>query len=318
MNTRCVILIFASSSVVWSGQPGLCGPTPEIQAEFQKAAAISVSVTDPFAALEKAAPFSALRDRYPDNLFVHEKYQDAMMENGIEGHLRLLARQYQGLYVQHPGDPLYRYLSLRTAVGRGTFGAIQGLNEFLTENPDFPPAHRTLAEIYGTEAFRDREKEKSEKEKFLASCPGGTFTRRPPSVPGPSLLLDRAQRLLAENGDPDRIIAMTIQGLKEFEWRSQRVRAFDWYSAARKLEDARELRGQYWQAWPIQVRCHRKAGRTEEANQLLAYMEQQAKALSREPGFAYWNAQGTLAGLYAEGKQTGQASQKLAELPPFL
>jgi hypothetical protein len=58
--------------------------------------------------------------------------------------------------------------------------------------------------------------------------------------------------LLAENGDLDRIIEMTIQGLKEFEWRSQRIRAFDWYSADYKVQDARQLRDRFWQAWRVQ------------------------------------------------------------------
>jgi pentatricopeptide repeat protein len=257
-----------------------CEPAPEIQAEFQKAAVIAAAVADPFAAFDKAAAFLGVRDRHPDNLFAHERYQDAVNEYGIEGHLRLLNQEYQELDVKHPGHPMYHYLYLRTLAGRGTFGAIQGLNDLLASHPDFAPAHRTLAEIYATEAFRDAEKEKLERARYRAGCPGGKLTNWPPPIPDPSPLIDQAERSLAEGADPEHVIAMTIQGLKEFEWRSQRIRAFDWYTLDYKRRDLRELRGQYWRAWGIQVRCYRKNGQLEKAEELLAAMRQRAMALA--------------------------------------
>ncbi len=192
------------------------------------------------------------------------------------------------------------------------------MNELLEAHPDFAPAHRTLAEIYGAEAFRDAQRERSERQKYLAACPEGTFTRRPPSVPSVTPRLEQAERLLAAGGEPDRIIKMTNHGLQELEWRSQRIRAFDWYSLDYKRQDARELRARYWQAWPIQVRCYRKAGRPEKANGLLAYMEQRVAPLRRESGSAYWDAVYTLARLYAEGKQAEQVSRKLNELQQLM
>jgi len=295
-----ILLLPVFTSIVWCAEPVSCRPSPELLREFQQAAAISAAVTDPFGALDKAAPFLAVRDRHPDNLFAHERYQNAIFENGIEGHLRLLARQYHDLELQHPDDLMYRYLSLRTLVGRQTLVAIQGLNELLASYPDFAPAHRTLAEIYGVEAFRDPGKEKFERERYLAACPDGAFTPRPSSIPGPSPLIDRAEQMLTQGGDPDVIIAMTIQGLKEFEWRSQRIRAFDWYTMDYKRQDARELRSKYWQAWPIQVRAYRKGGKPDMANQLLVVMEQRAKRLRGQPGSAYEDAQAVLARLHAE------------------
>jgi hypothetical protein len=102
--------------------------------------------------------------------------------------------------------------------------------------------------------------------------------------------------------DPERVIALTIQGLKEFEWRSQRIRAFDWYTLDYKLRDARELRGHYWKAWDIQVRCFRKAGKVENAGELLRAMNSRAALLGNAPGPEYWTALETLAGLNAETK----------------
>jgi len=274
-----------------------------MQAGFRQAAALAVAVTDPFGALDKAAPFRAVRDRYPDDIFAHERYQDAVNEYGIEGHLRLLNKEYQELDFKHPSDPIFHYLYLRTLAGRGTLGAIQGLNELLAAHPDFAPAHRALAEIYGSEAFRDAAKETLEKARYLAACPGGKFTNWPPPIPDPSALLDQAERALADGAghpDPARVIAMTIQGLKEFEWRSQRIRAFDWYTLDYKRQDARELRRHYWQAWAIQVRCYRQAGQSENAEQLLRMMKRRAALLANTPGPEYQTAVETLDHLSAE------------------
>jgi hypothetical protein len=286
----------------------VCEPGPEIQAEFQQASALAAAVTDPFGALDKAAPFLAVRNRHPDNLFTHERYQDAINEYGIEGHLRLLNKEYQELDFKHSGDPMYHYLYLRTLAGRGTVGAIQGLNDLLAEHPDFAPAHRTLAEIYVTAAFRDVEKEKLERERYLAVCPGGKFTHWPPPIPDRTPLIERAERVLAGDAgqtDPARVIAMTIQRLRELEWRSQRIRAFDWYTLDYKRQDARELRGDYWTAWAIQVRCYRQAGQTENAEQLLRAMQRRAALLAKTPGPEYQSALETLSRLSADAAKIG-------------
>jgi hypothetical protein len=108
-----------------------CGPAPELQAEFQKAAEQAAGVADPFGAIEKSVPFRAVRDRHSGDLFAHERYQDAMNEYGIEGHLRMLNKEYLELDFKHPGDAMYHYLYVRTLAGRHTAAAIQGLNELV-------------------------------------------------------------------------------------------------------------------------------------------------------------------------------------------
>jgi len=301
-----------------------CEPQPEIQAEFRQAAALAAAVADPFGAIDKAAPFLAVRNHHPDDLMAHERYQDAVNEYGIEGHLRLLNKEYRALDFEHsmdarqPGNPMYHYLYLRTLAGRATFQAIQGLDDLLKSHPEFAAAHRTLAEIYATTTFRDAEKEKLERELYLAVCPGGKFTQWPPPIPDPSPLISQAERSLAEAADPERVIAMTIQGLREFEWRSQRIRAFDWYTLDYKRQDAHQLRAQYWKAWAIQVRCFGKAGQTENAARLLRTMNARAALLPNTPGPEYWTALETLGRLYAETNQTGRANEKIAQMRKYL
>ena len=51
------------------------------------------------------APLVALRQHYPNDLWVNEHYQDAVQQYGVEGHLRELTEDYQVLSMQHPDDP---------------------------------------------------------------------------------------------------------------------------------------------------------------------------------------------------------------------
>jgi len=304
MFLRLAAFVLLGSATVCAGQP-FCGPAAEVRAELEKAAALPVG--DPAAFEQNVAPFQALRERHPGDLFVHESYQDAVQRHGIEGHLRQLTEEYQALALQHPGDLMYRYLSVRSAIGRSTLSAIQQMNEILAENPEFAPAHRTLAEIYGAETFRDPEKEKIEREKLIALCAGAVIERRPAPLPEPSPLIERAEQMLAQNADPDAAAAMASAGLRADEWRVQRIRPFDWYSVEYKRQNQRELQALYWRVWSLQVRCYRKAHQPEKAADLLATMEQRAMLLRNRSDPIYADASATLARLRAEDGQRIEA-----------
>ena len=70
--------------------------------------------------IEALAPLVALRQHYPNDLWVNEHYQDAVQQYGIEGHLRKLTEEYQVLSMQHPDDLMYSYLYARSLMGRNT------------------------------------------------------------------------------------------------------------------------------------------------------------------------------------------------------
>jgi hypothetical protein len=130
-----------------------CQAHPDVRAEIEKAAAIPVADRSAFE--RNIAAWRALRERYPNDLFVQESYQDAVKRFGIEGYLRVLTDEYQALAAENSGELIYRYLFARSLMGRGTYPAIQEMNEIIASDPGFAPAHRMLAEIYSTEAFRD-------------------------------------------------------------------------------------------------------------------------------------------------------------------
>jgi hypothetical protein len=264
------------------------------------------------------APLVALRQRYPNDLWVNERYQDAVQQYGIEGHVRKLTEDYQVLAMQHPDDPAYSYLYSRSLMGRNTPAAAQQLTELVKDHPDFAPAHGSLAEIYASATFHDESKEKAARARFLALCPDGEVKRRPAALPDPSLLVDQAESLLAQNGDPDRVVAMADQGVRDDEWRLQRIRPFDWYNVDYKRQAQRDLQAKYWRLWGIQVRCYRRAGRPGKAAQVLAAMDQRAASLRSGPDPAYWDVLALLTRLYEEGNQKDLATEKLESMRDFL
>ena len=116
---------------------------------------------------------------------------------------------------------------------------------------------------------------------------------------------------------PDRAEAMALQGIRDDEWRLQRIRPFDWYSVEFKRQAQRELQAKYWRVWSLQVRCERLAGRPQKAAELLAVMDQRTASLrSSDP--AYWDVLTTLVRLYEEGSQKDLANGKLKLMQEFL
>jgi hypothetical protein len=310
-----LVLLAVISVPAQASSSSACELSPEIRAEMAKAPKVA---SDPSDFDKNIGSLFALRQRHPHDLLVHELYQDAVQRHGIEGHLRKLVEEYQVLSLQHSDELMYRYLYARSLIGRNTGSAIRQISELLAEHPDFAPAHGSLAEIYASPAFRDGQKEKVERERFLQLCPGAVLQQRPGSLPAPSPLVDQAERLLAGNGDPGRILTMAQQGIRDDEWRLQRIRPFDWYGVDEKRQSQSELQAKYWKMWSIEVQCDRRAGHLKEGAELLALMDRRAELLARHPDPVYWDALAILVRLYEEGNQKDSATRKFDAMQQFL
>ena len=317
LQVFCTVLALLAAA---SAQSVPCGPSPEIRSQLENS---PVVVTGPADLDRGLAPLLTLRQRYPNDLWVNEGYQDAVQLYGIEGHLRKLTEEYQVLSMQHPDDLMYGYLYARSLMGRNTLSSIQQMTEIIAKHPEYAPAHVSLAEIYASTAFRDETKEKTERDRLSALCPQSSRGRlvlgpQPSYLPEPSPLVDQAEILLAQDGDPERVAAMAEQGIRDDEWRMQRIRPFDWYSVDYKRHTQRELESKYWRVWAVQVHCHRAAGAEQKAAELLRTMEQRAVALRNTSSPIYWEALATLVRLYEEGNQRDLATQKLNAMQEFL
>ena len=304
MRLRIAVFIFvafAAHTKLSAAQSSFCQPSTEVQPELNHATALLTS-TDSFD--QRVVPLQMVRARHPQDLFVHEAYQDWVQQYGIEGHLRALTSEYQVLAAEHPDDVTYLYLYARSTIGRNTLAAALELAAIADAHPDFAPAHQSLAEIYASETFADPVREKAERERFLQLCPGSTLRKLPPDLPSRSSLLDEAAKLLAGDGDAGQVARLAEQAVRDDEWRLQRIRPFDWYSVEFKHQAQRELQASYWKMWDIEVRCAWKSGQPEKANQLLAQMENRARVLGEKSDPLYATAISTLARLHADGRQS--------------
>jgi len=264
---------------------------------------------------ERVAPLRELREKHQGDLFVHLVYQDLFFEQGIEGHLKELMEEYLRLQVQHEGDPFYLYLSGRTFEGRGTRRAIAILQQALALDPGFAPAWRTLAEIYGSTAFRDRGKEAEARRRFLAACPGSAIARRPLPPPPHSTFFDRLRESRLSPPEEEALVAQVQAALLQDEWRALRIRLFDFYPPAEQQRVLHDLQAEYWRAWSVLVRHYRRTGEKDKADELLADMENRLVRLGgsrRAPTFSL--AARTVLGLYAEAHQPESLRAALARL----
>src|SRR5262249_54638908 len=139
--------------------------------------------------------FRELRARHPDDLFVHERYQDGVASHGIEGHVKAMVQEYQDRATQAPDDVVSRYLFARALIGRSARSAIPALTQIVAEHPAFAPAHRALAAIYATSVWHDEEGARIERERWHSLCPRVDVPPWTMSVPAPSPLMDAAERL---------------------------------------------------------------------------------------------------------------------------
>ncbi len=308
--------LFASSTAVAAPRE-LCEASSDLQRDLEHA---SSPASEPINFDDFIAPFRALRERLPEELFVHMRYQDAVNERGIEGHLKQMVEEYSALRDAHPGSILYRYLFARALEGRSTRQSIMILEEVLASNPDFAPAHRTLAEIYDSAAFRDRQKDKTERAAFERLCPGSAIARRPTPPPDQSPLWAQVEELLRRARSDERVPDLVSQALQQDEWRLQRIRPYDWYTPDEKRRATEVMQLEYWKGWRMLVQHFWKTNQTEKAEQQISDMQERLGRLwRREPASDLsWSAGTTLLSLYSQAKQRQKIRETLAMMQSSL
>ena len=295
------------------GAPDLCAAKPEIAKRI--ASASSAQMPDSASFDQIVAPFRSLRDQFPTDLFVHVRYQDSVKDHGIEGHIQGVVDEYLKLRDDHPGDSFYVYLYGRALEGRSTPQAIVLMQEVLRLDSSFAPAHQTLAEIYQSASFRDRRRAAVERARFQVACPGGLIPRRPSPTPPRSTLLAQAERLLEKGQVEHDIPGLVYKGLQQDEWRLQRIRPFDWYTAEYKRSAVREMQSEHWRGWRILVRYYWKTEQEDKANALLSEMQERLLRLSRvKDADLFWVGAVALLDLYAKRNRPDRIRDTLAQL----
>jgi hypothetical protein len=304
----CLALLAAPAAVALD----LCEPGTEVRRAVADALA-AIPRDAPFE--ERLAPLRALREKFASDLFVHLAYQDEVFEHGIEGHLKEMLGEYLALAAQHEGDALYLYLAGRAFEGRGTRRAIAIMEQVLALDPAFAPAHRTLAEIHGSNAFRDPHKRDSARAKYEAACPGSAIARKPSPLPPHSTFFARLREDELTPAQEQSIPAEVHRALQQDEWRALRIRLFDWYSGEEQRQALHGLQAEYWQAWRVLVRHFRRTGQHENAAGLLAEMEERLLRLqTSRRATTFRLAAGIVLALHAEAGERDEARALLERM----
>jgi hypothetical protein len=168
MVTSLLAVVFVGLALPAGAQsppPALCEPSPAVRLAIRN---LPDATGDSKA--DRDAMLGALRlllERYPDNVWVHHRYEDEAMYPASKDRDAVIA-EYRELAAKHPGNRLYGYLLARARIGSATKEVLQDLE---TLAPAVPPARLALANIYQSPNFKDSAKAQSHLESFAAACP---------------------------------------------------------------------------------------------------------------------------------------------------
>lgn len=176
-----VALLWGSSALATTAEStpqnrSACAPSAEVQAELDAIGSLTPGQDCPPwqpCWAERVEAVRELAQRYPDNLFVNQALQDGLKYGNDEAAEELRAK-YATRASAHPDDAEARYF-----VARGLEGEerIEGLQDVLELDPDFPQAHFYLASSLGktrdaaTENVADPVAARKHYESFRRLCP---------------------------------------------------------------------------------------------------------------------------------------------------
>lgn len=105
----------------------------------------------------------------PRDIFLLNAYQDTVIY-GSDGKDAAIKKSHEEME-KHPGDAIYIYLYARAMVRRDTKASIEYFQRASGADPAFAMPHLSLASIYQSNGFEDKQKATEQVKAFLALCP---------------------------------------------------------------------------------------------------------------------------------------------------
>lgn len=222
------VLIVGAAGVARAQQPLVpCEASPPVR---QALRSLPMSTGD--AQADRTARLAALRvllKRFPNDIYVHQRYQDAA-RYPAEKDRDAVIEEYRALAAAHPKDAGYAYLYARARIGIQTKDIVPQLEKLAGS---VPPAHRQLASIYQSRAFKDDAKARAHVEAGIAACPDAVAIYDELRLLPPSDVLTksavRLRTILAARRDMDAVSSYSTLWAAEF-----RVRPVTEHEALRK------------------------------------------------------------------------------------
>ena len=251
-----------------------CQSNPEVGEALQKL---------PDDAEPRRVAIRALVERFPNEVIVHQTYQDSLKYDPTGRGPEAVLKEYQALPEKYPGDPMYAYLAARALIGYKTKEAIPQLEKLA----DYPWSHVALASVYSAPNFKNLEKLREHLDAFMKACPLSlapySYLR---SLEASDFVKQAAQRLrslIQDRTDTEAAGSYPVLWALEF-----RVRPMADHGELRKqvTEDVKRLRAAYdaakrWNYIYALQEGYKLAGDTENAKWAEAEMRQAAPPSNR-------------------------------------
>jgi hypothetical protein len=198
-----------------------CGPSPAVKVALDQLRAYPPP-HQPWAEFrdQKLAKLQALLRQFPDDLFVERSYIEFKWDAPDRDKL---IEQYRVPAEKSPDNPRVLYLYGYALYGRRTPETIKLLESAIERAPQFAWPHFTLAGIYASRNFSNKEKAVSHLKSFLGSCPsafeGYELLER---LDNKDFVRESAQKLralISARSDPDAVGAYSALWSLEFKVR---------------------------------------------------------------------------------------------------
>lgn len=160
-----VSVVVGRAQTVWP-----CEATPPIERELDNPA-----LTDPQVALaDRWASFQDLLRRYPEDVFVHRRFQDWLSGNSALTWQERQLASYREAWQKDPAGVRSGYLYARMLLRRDYEKAFAIDNELADKHPDCPWLHLALAEMRASRnmaKLRDPADARRQLDAYLGQCP---------------------------------------------------------------------------------------------------------------------------------------------------
>ncbi len=210
LATACFVAAFGIGSAAQAQTTLPCEASPEVKQALQ-------NLPDASDRTARINNLRALLERFPDDLFVHQRYQDAAMYPAASDRDAIIA-EYRALAERHPGSTLYDYLAVRPQIGVKTKELIPRFEKLTSA---VPSAYLNLVNIYQSPNFKDPKKARENLEGFMKACPSSIRAFAYLRSMEPSDFLrqstERLRRLLTETNDPDSLSSFSTLWSLEFK-----------------------------------------------------------------------------------------------------
>jgi len=231
--TWCVVLGFGIGLGVQAQTTLPCEAWPEVKQALQ-------SLPEETDRMARINAFRELLERFPNDLFVHQRYQDTAKYPTAKERDAVIA-EYRALADKYPDSPLYAYLAARAQIGVNTKQLIPQFDRLAAS---VPSAYLNLVNIYQSPNFKDPKRARENLEGFMKACPSSvrafSYLRSMEPSDFVRQSAERLRRLLSETNDPDSLASFSTLWALEF-----RVKPAAEHDALRKqvAEDLKRLRG---------------------------------------------------------------------------